>query len=196
MTRLHGFVAGVLLAQALVATPLAAQTLSDVAKKEEERRKGVTTSGKTYTNGNLKVEPPPSTLPPAPLAATVPLAAATPAPSQGSPENPQPATGPEGAAATDDKKSEAYWKKRMQDHRTALDRAQTFSDALQSRVNALTGDYARRDDPAQRNVIAAERQKALSELERVKKEILTHTKVIADAQEEARRAGVPAGWVR
>ena len=30
----------------------------------------------------------------------------------------------------------------------------------------------------------------------MKKEVATHTKAIADIQEEARKAGVPAGWVR
>jgi hypothetical protein len=53
-----------------------------------------------------------------------------------------------------------------------------------------------RDDPAQRAVIAADRQKALAELERVKQEIGQHTKGIAAVQDEARRAGVPPGWLR
>jgi hypothetical protein len=41
-----------------------------------------------------------------------------------------------------------------------------------------------------------ERQRSLAELDRLKIEILQHTKAIADIQEEARRAGVPAGWLR
>jgi len=53
-----------------------------------------------------------------------------------------------------------------------------------------------RDDPAQRNVIAVDRQKALAELDRVKKEVAEHQKAITDTQEEGRRAGVPAGWLR
>ena len=52
------------------------------------------------------------------------------------------------------------------------------------------------DDPARRDVVAADRQKALSELDRVKAEILAHQKQITDIQTEARKAGVPAGWVR
>jgi hypothetical protein len=48
----------------------------------------------------------------------------------------------------------------------------------------------------QRDAVAADRQKALAELERVKKEIADHQKAIVTIQEEARRAGVPAGWVR
>ena len=37
---------------------------------------------------------------------------------------------------------------------------------------------------------------ALAELERVTREIQQHTKAIADLQEEGRKAGAPAGWLR
>ena len=68
--------------------------------------------------------------------------------------------------------------------------------ALQSQINGLTADFAARDDPAQRSKVAADRQRALTELDRVKKEIQQHTKALADLQEEARKAGVPPGWLR
>ena len=57
-------------------------------------------------------------------------------------------------------------------------------------------DFAGRDDPAQRAQIGSDREKALAELDRVKKEIQDNTKAIADIQEEGRKAGVPAGWLR
>jgi hypothetical protein len=60
----------------------------------------------------------------------------------------------------------------------------------------LSTDFVNRDDPAQRSTIAADRQKAMDELARVKAEIVQHTKAITDIQDEARRANVPAGWVR
>ena len=80
--------------------------------------------------------------------------------------------------------------------RAALDRTRLFADALQSRINALNTDFVNRDDPAQRSVIEQDRIKALAELERVKKEMAEQTKAIAAIQDEARKAGVPAGWVR
>ena len=79
---------------------------------------------------------------------------------------------------------------------TAIERSKAFADALQSQINGLTTDFAARDDPAQRNAVAANRQKALTELDRVKKEITENTKALADLSEEARRAGVPPGWLR
>jgi hypothetical protein len=60
----------------------------------------------------------------------------------------------------------------------------------------LTTDFVNRDDPAQRAVVAADRQKALDDLNQVKKEIADDQKALADLQEEARRAGVPPGWLR
>jgi len=127
-----------------------------------------------------------------PAAAAKP--AASPAPSAGAPAPPKPA-GP-GPAAGEAPKTEADWRKRVAAARDALSRAQIFAEALQTRINVLSADYVNRDDPAQRDVVAAERQKALAELARVKQEILQHQKATTTIQEEARRAGVPAGWVR
>ena len=80
--------------------------------------------------------------------------------------------------------------------RERLERSKLFLEALQSRVNALTNDFYARDDPAQRAVIATNRNRALAEMERVKQDIVDATKSIADIEEEARKAGVPPGWLR
>ena len=160
-----------------------AQSLGAVAKQEEARRKSVKATGKVYTNESLHAEPPPST-PPAAAAATEPSSSQA-----------APAPAPAGDAA-DAKKDEASWKKRVATERESLERAKSFAEALQSRINALTTDFTNRDDPAQRAQVGSDRQKALTEMDRVKKEIEAHTKAIADIQEEARKAGVPAGWVR
>jgi hypothetical protein len=79
---------------------------------------------------------------------------------------------------------------------TQLDRDKTYADAMQSRVNALTTDFVNRDDPAQRSVIEADRQKALAELDRLKNSIADTQKAITQLEEEARRANVPPGWLR
>ena len=173
----------VVIALFLVATAAAsAQSLGDIAKQEEARRKTVKAPGKVYTNDSLHAEPAPSSPPPS---------AATPA----QPEAAAPAA--ESPAATQEpRKDEAYWKKRVADAREALARSQTFADALQTRINALTTDFTNQADPVRRSQIGNDRQKALDELDRVKKEIEASTKAIASIQEEARRAGVPAGWVR
>ena len=161
-----------------------AQSLADVAKQEEARRKAVQTSGKVYTNESLRTDDSPAP-PPSPA----PTSAATPAP----PVDPPPDAKP---VADDPKKDEKYWRQRLSEERDKLSRAETFAEALQSRINGLTADFAARDDPFQRNQMSTDRQKALDELDRVRKEIVAHTKAIADIQEEGRKAGVPAGWLR
>jgi hypothetical protein len=80
--------------------------------------------------------------------------------------------------------------------RDAVERAKIFAEALQTRINSLSNDWAARDDPYQRATIGADKDKALAELARVQKEVEDGTKAIAAIQEEARKAGVPAGWVR
>jgi hypothetical protein len=191
--KYRGIIAGLVVFG--VAAAASAQTLGDVAKKEAERRKTVKATGKVYTNDSLRTEPPaPPPAQPATQPATQPgTAQVAPSPSGAQAGTAQPGQQP---AQPDPTKTEAYWKQRITAERDALSRAQTFAEALQSRINVLSQDFVNRDDPAQRNVVAADRQKALAELDRVKNEIAQHTKAIADIQEEARKAGVPAGWVR
>ena len=173
----------------LATAAASAQTLADVARKEEERRKAVKTPGKVYTNDALQQLPAPSGT----AAPAVPAPDAQPTPAAEAPVAPAPEMP---AASGEAPKTEADWRKRVGAERDALSRAQIFAEALQSRINVLAADFVNRDDPAQRDVVAAERQKALAELDRVKLEIQQHQKTIATIQEEARRAGVPAGWVR
>ena len=170
-----------------------AQSLADVARQEEARRKAVRTPSKVYTNDALRPEPAPTgttpaTLPAQPAEAPDPAAGAPAAETQ---EPTDPAAEPAETPTT-----EADWRARVTAERDALSRAQIFADALQSRINVLSADFVNRDDPAQRDVVAVERQKALAELDRVKLEIEQHQKAITAIQEEARQAGVPAGWVR
>jgi hypothetical protein len=174
----------------LAAVAASAQSLADVARKEEERRKAVAGTGKVYSNDTLRPEPPPSpgsVIPPS-TPAGVP---ATPAPPDAGAAKPADPAVP-GAVP----KTEAEWRKRVADERDALARAQTFAEALQSRINVLSADFVNVDDPARRAVVGSERQKALAELDRVKQEIQQREKMITQIQTEARRAGVPAGWTR
>jgi len=158
------------------------QGLADVAKKEEERRKKTAAPAKVYTNKDLSPTPPvsPGTAAAAPAAKPADDKAAA---GKDSPEKEQP-------------KDQEYWSSRMKALQQQLDRDSTFADALQSKINALTTDFSARDDPAQRAVIERERQKSIAEQNRLKKAMEDDKKAIADLQEEARRAGVPPGWLR
>lgn len=167
-----------------MAATSSAQSLGDLAKQEEARRKAIKTPGKVLTNDTIRSVP-------APSAVTPPASAST------SSKDSDAAADKKTAKPGDEPKAtEATWKARMQGARESLQRSQSFAEALQSRINGLTADFTARDDPAQRAAVGTERQKALAELVRVKDDIVKQTKAIADIQEEARKAGVPAGWVR
>jgi hypothetical protein len=195
VTRLQ--VSALVLASLLAGWPsVRAQSLADVARQEEERRKHIKTEAKVYTNKDLGNAPPaPASPRPAPAASdttgTKDGAAKTDAADSGA--KTEAAASP---AAETPKRDQAYWNGRLTDLQTTLERDRTYLEALQSRINALTTDFVNRDDPAQRAVIATDRDRAIAEFERLKKQNEDHRKAIADFEEEARRAGVPPGWLR
>ncbi len=173
-------VTGLAIAWASAAT---AQSLADVARKEEARRREVTKPSKVYTNESLAAAD--TTVPPASGSPAAPATSAL-----------QPAHEPAAASKEDTRRNQAYWRGRIAKAREGLERSRTFHEALQSRINALTTDFTARDDPAQRAVIGSNRQKALAELDRVARDIAGFEKQIRDIEEEARMAGVPPGWLR
>jgi len=181
--------AGVLLT---VALPAPAQSLGELAKREAERRKTAPPAAKTYTNDDLKQMPPP------PATATKPADAkdsAKPAAAAKPGEKAEPEK-VDSTKPAEPAKDEAYWRGRITAAREDLRRNEAFKEALQTRVNALSADFANRDDPYQRAKIADDRQKALAEMARLTEDIDKGNKLIADIEEEARRAGVPPGWIR
>lgn len=157
------------------------QPLGTVAKDTEAKRKTVKGSGKVYTNDDLKG----SSAPPASAPVSTPtVTAAEPSPSGGDQTKADPA------------KDEAAWRDRIKAERDALSKAEAFAAALQSQINGLYSEFTACQAPTQCNEVSAKRQKAIGDLDGAKKEIEGHKKTIADIQEEARKAGVPAGWVR
>jgi hypothetical protein len=131
------------------AVPVTAQSLADVARAEEARRKALKAPVKVYTNedlgkgGEAPVPPPPPAADPlakpgetAPGTATKPSAA-------------KPAEPSDASAGKDEK----YWRSRITDARTLLQRSQAFYDALQSQINGLYAQFVATDDPVQRALV-------------------------------------------
>jgi hypothetical protein len=184
--------------------PLWAQSLGDLARQEEERRKTIKSASKVYTNRDLGNAQPPLASAAAAGQGAPAGAASTSAGQPGSTGQVSSAgqaspAGQSAPAADKDKgatNDQARWAGRMKDLNTQLARDETFASALQTQVNSLTTDFVNRGDPAQRAVIEQNRQKALTEFARLQNEIEKDKKAIADLQEEARRAGVPPGWLR
>jgi len=185
-----------------VAATASAQSLAGLAEKEEARRKTVKKAARVYTNKDVKPSAPSSP----PAGGTGASAESAASQQEGAPggdaaeQKPAAEGAPEEGAQKSEEElradDEARWRERMREARAALERSQVFEQALQSRINALWADFTARDDPAQRAAIDAERKKSIAELNRVKADIVAQTKAIADIEEEARRAGVPPGWLR
>ena len=160
------------------------QSLGDVARKEEERRKDVKAPAKVYTNKDLG----------APIQGG--------SASDGKTGASSPEASKEAAKAGDDKakdgavKDQAYWAKRKKDLQDRLERSKTQVDAMQTRINTLTADFASHDDPIQRSAIERDRQRAVDELGHLQQDIKDTQKALTDLDEEARKAGVPPGWLR
>lgn len=176
-----------------------AQSLAAIAEAEQARRKALGRTSRVYTNDSLRSEPS------APVAASKPAAekaapaATAPAAASaggGSKTAPAPTSETASKAGVDERKTEAYWKRRVTELRDALSRSEMFKVALQSRIDGLMNDFINRDDPVQRAQIESERSKAMAEHERVAKDIERTTKSLGELEDEARRSAVPPGWLR
>ncbi len=173
-----------------VAAPAPAQppSLVEAARAEQARRASIAEKSRVYTNDDLDGGPRLTTAvaPPTDVEAA-PADGSKPADEAGAATAPGP-----GAAARD----AAHWRRRLTAAVEARRRAELVAAALQNRVDGLLAEFTARDDPAQRARIEQDRRDALSELERAKAEIDRLAQEAADVREEARRAGVPPGWLR
>jgi hypothetical protein len=169
----------------ITGAPLAAQSLGDVAKKEEDRRGAIRVPAKVYTNKDL---------PPSAGGAPIAPAATTEKAPDGDADKAK--TAKVGDATKEPVKDRAYWSGQLKALEAKLDQDQAFAEAMQTHINALTADAVNRDDPIQRGKLERDRQKALADLAALNKSVEAGKKAIADLHEEARSAGVPPGWLR
>jgi hypothetical protein len=170
---------------ALAVSAAAAQSLADVARNEEARRKAVKGGAKVYTNDTLGSAPAEAPKPEPPVAAAKPGAGG---------ETAKPPAKP--GAVPEAPKEEKYWRDRIGAARASLQRSQTFAEALESQINALYTEFVNMSDPAQRTIVEQKRLAAIAEQDRVRADIVRYTKAIAEIEDEARRANVPSGWLR
>ncbi len=199
----------------LNATPT---SFADAAQREALRRQLTPKTTRQLTNLNLPasaiVPIPDADAPPA-VASVTPVTGVTtndegaPASLQGRVDGvqvtPPPTAAPTSAApaapaakdtADSSKGDEKFWRNRYASAHQKLDDDQNLAAALQNRISSLTADFTSRDDPAQRAKIGEDRRKALDQLDRMQKQIAADQKAIEQVQEDARRQGIPAGWVR
>lgn len=173
----------------LGAVPLAAQTpapsLGELAKKTAEERAKTKTPAKVYTNKD--VEPSTRPLPDAtPIATNVtPIAVAPPTPDT-----------PAAVVAKD----ELYWHGRSLALHGQLDADVIARDAVARRYRSYASATNRtttyRDGAYVSRDLQNKTRDAYDELTRVNAVVTADKLAIVTFEEEARRAGVPPGWLR
>jgi hypothetical protein len=176
----------------------AAQGLGDASKKEKARREQTKApKAKTYTQDELATLPPvanepaPTTGEGAPPAGTSGRSGATAvAPgAAGEPIFPEEASAePEGSTRGD----EALWRTRVAQARARVDRARARHQRLAG-LNLVPG-YEYQDEAGRTVIGSVEQLQGLTAA--AKRELDAAEKALADLLEEARRAGVPPGWLR
>ena len=205
----------------LIAFPafVAAQSLADVARKAEEQRNAVaaareaekTDDGKgekpakwDFTDTDLEnassrgltvaAAPAPVTIAPAAGGATPVIPTAMTSQTEGERQ---------AEYAVVARKDEAYWKERMamlrgklRDDQAFLAVATTREHDLDQQLHVSVDNIRYIRDPLQRAEVEHQWQDAVTELKRLQALAENDTAAISRAEEEARRAGVPAGWLR
>ncbi len=172
-------------------------SFADAAQREALRRQLMPKTTRQLSNLNL---PASAIITESSLAAAAAAAAPATSDDGSTPTPAQAKTGDQAQAAAGggagDSHDEQWWRNRMASARQDLDGHQRLAAALQSQINALTTDAINRDDPAQQRKLAEDRQKAMNDLASMQKQIDADQKAVAAVQDDARRAGVPPGWVR
>ena len=182
----------------IVSASASAQSLAEVAKKEAERRKAITSPAKVITNADLKPVLRPESAPaPAPSAASkAPESASTSGEAAAGADAAKPAAAPAAADSGGPVKDQAYWSSRLKGLQTQLDLDQKMVSALQSQIDGLWADFTSRSDPVQRADVEKRRNTAIEDQKAANKRVEDGKKKVTDLQEEARQAGVPPGWLR
>jgi hypothetical protein len=171
-----------ILLAAAVASPLLAQSLGEVAQRTNKERKGGAPA-KVYTNDDLDAA---RSAPEGQGTVSTPGAAAA-----ASPSGPAPAPAPTMDPAE-------RWRRDAKQRRDAVARAEAKSAAIQARIDALMLD---RDpvnvmDPNRMQTLEAAKAQALQDLETAKAELAKARQALEDLEENARKNGIPPGWLR
>jgi hypothetical protein len=182
----------------LLATPLLAQSLGEVAAREKERRekKPSPSPAPAFTDDDLlrRHPPEPPKASPSPgVKTSTPKAKATPAPA---PTPEAPATpDPEAAMRP---QLEAMWKARAKAAREAVAKAEARVKELESRLGGLRSDTSPTGllDPYRQQTREAEAGRARDELQQAQQQLALARQALDDLEDEARRQRIPPGWLR
>jgi hypothetical protein len=211
MKRIISSVVGIGILSMTVAA--SAQTLADLAKKDNDRRKAVKHPAKVITNDDVQdvkpimpmmendgtgtklVDPNAANASGSTPANTNPdMPVPDGAPAAGTQSGQKPQAKPAGAPGVKSG-DEAQWRSRMQAAREAVSRTQLQLEGMRNRAAQLTAASAAASQD-QRGTYQKQQQDALQEYDRLRADLQKSQKALSDLEAEASRSGVPPGWVR
>ena len=161
----------------LVGLLLGQSPLVELAKKEKQRRKKEK-AVKVITNEDLTKAPAPSVV------------------ISGIRYSPSTAEGVKPEGKLSQKKDKKWWasrKKKLEEKISSLKRK---IEELQKKVNALTTGFLIEQRPIAHQRLKDELEKTKGALEKAKKDLEKTRKELEKLYEEARKAGIPPGWLR
>ena len=176
-----------------------AQSLADVARQEQERRKTIKTPARVYTEADVQKSAPlttggrPASEPrrtlPVPTSSGAPKDGAVPSADAKSPE----ASGEKDKAAP---KDEAGWRERVQQARDDLARSRRLLSAMEQQLIGLGIQASSAAIAGQTAPDAARQQEAAREVERLRADVEKHSSTLSTLEGQVRASGIPPGWVR
>lgn len=179
---------------AATTTDVSAQSLAGLAKKAQENsaKTGKETQGaKAYSNGDLKEAPPPEAAP------VKPSDPASVKETQDATKSETSSNASSKNEKSDDAKKEAYWRGRTAPIKARLAEHQARFEEADRRVGALTAEVSGIGVlNTRRGGVESERQRLITEREKLRSDLVADRKALSDVQEEGRRAGALPGWLR
>ena len=185
MTRSAALVAMLLIGNFAVES--SAQSLGELARREEERRRQ-TTAGKQYSNADLPATDSatvPAVVPPDPGPATTAAAPTTSAPANGPGAD---ADAP--SARGREKRDEKYWRARARELRGHVERTQAQIGLVQERLAELEARAATSPDARRESQVTG------THLRKLRQNLQSFAEEVERFEQRARADRVPADWIK
>jgi hypothetical protein len=168
-----------------------AQSLADVAKEEQARRKSIKQPTRVYTNDDVKDVKPIST-----MGQEAKGQAAGQGTGAGVADGASGAGDAKGAGApTAGGGNEGQWRERMAAAREQLSRTRIQLEAMRGRVGRLAGASLTAASEAEQGQVQRQQQETLQEYDRLRADVERYERALTELEEQARQAGVPPGWL-
>jgi hypothetical protein len=189
----HGCTVAVVASLLLVGAAAQAQSLADVARQEQERRKTIAEPARVYTEADVQKNAPLTTAAARPQpAASGDAATAAPASADGK------AADATTAAAKDQEppKDEAGWRGKVDQARDDLARSRRLLSAMEQQLVSLGIQSASAQITGQKGPDESRQQESAREVERLRADVQKYTEALSRLEGDARASGIPPGWVR